>query len=263
LSYPFPSACAVREDRDAALLREFVRTRDPLLREQLVRRYLRLARFVAARYARGGEAFDDLFQVASVGLLKAIDRFDPDNGSTFAGYAFPTMAGEVLRHLRDHGWSVRPPRDLLEQSLRVERAADDLGRRLGRQPTLAELARATALDEPVVLEARRALAARAAMSLSAGADDEGDQPLEARLGCVEAGFQRTEQHAALASLMRGLTAREREVLRLRFEEDLTQAEIGSTVGLSQMHISRVLSTALDKLRTAASNAGPAALPSIG
>jgi RNA polymerase sigma-B factor len=266
LPYPVQPACAVRDhrdDRDTALLREFARTRDPLLRERLVRRYLRLARFVAGRYARGGEAFDDLFQVASVGLLKAIDRFDPDNGSTFAGYAFPTMTGEVLRHLRDHGWSVRPPRDLLEQSLRVERVADDLGRRLGRRPTLAELAGATGLDEPAVLEARMAVSARVAMSLSAGADEEGEPPLEDRLGCQEAGFRRAEQQSALASLMRELTPREREVLRLRFEEDLTQAEIGSTVGLSQMHISRVLGSALEKLRMTAAKTAAAALPSVG
>jgi RNA polymerase sigma-B factor len=250
-------------DHDTALLRRFARTRDPQLREQLVRRYLRLARFVASRYAHGGDGFDDLFQVASVGLLKAIDRFDPDHGATFTGYAFPTMSGEVRRHLRDHSWSVRPPRDLLEQSLTVERSSERMQRELGRSPSMQELARATGLDETEVAEARRALGARCATSLSACADEDGDQPLEARLGRDDDGFRLIEQRAALASLLRELTPREREILHLRYDEDLTQAEIGHAVGLSQMHISRVLSGALEKLARSAAKTSRAALPSPG
>jgi RNA polymerase sigma-B factor len=248
---------------DAVLLRRYAHTRDPLLREQLVRRYLRLARFAASRFAHCGEGFDDLFQVASYGLLKAIDRFDPDRGSTFAGYAVPTMSGEIRRHLRDHGWSVRPPRDLLERALRVESASVQLQGELGHAPGTAELADVTELSELEVCEARRALAARSATSLSAGAGEADERPVEARLGGDDAGYRRIEQRAALASLLRGLTPREREVLHLRFEEDLTQAEIGRAIGLSQMHISRVLSAALEKLGGAGVQAERTAVLSTG
>jgi RNA polymerase sigma-B factor len=235
--------------RDEQLLRRFARSRDPLLREQLVHRYLPLARYAASQYARGSEPFDDLLQVASVGLLKAIDRFDPEHGAAFSSYALPTMSGELRRHFRDRGWAVRPPRDLQEQALVIEKATEVLIGELGRSPTVEELVDATGLDLETVLEAREALTARMATSLSASSrDDDEEHPLEARLGCDDGGFQNVEDRATIEMLGRSLTSREREILRLRFQEDLTQAEIGKIVGLSQMHVSRVLRQSVEKLR---------------
>jgi RNA polymerase sigma-B factor len=239
---------------DAEMLSQYARTRDPRLREQLVHRYLPLARFAASKYRRGSEPFDDLVQVASVGLLKAIDRYDPVRGAAFSSYALPTMSGELRRHFRDRGWAVRPPRDLQEQALAVERAGDVLNRELGRSPTVTELAAHLEIDEESVLEAREALTARMSTSLSTpanGADDDEALSLETRLGHDDGGFEGAEQRATLDALRRSLTEREREILRLRFEEDLTQAEIGKIVGLSQMHVSRLLRTAVEKLRRAA------------
>jgi RNA polymerase sigma-B factor len=238
------------------MLRRYARTRDPRLREQLVHRYLPLARYAASRYRRGSEPFDDLIQVASVGLLKALDRYDPIRGSAFSSYALPTMAGELRRHFRDRGWAVRPPRELQEQALAVERAGEELGTELGRSPTVEELAERMGLEVEIVLEAREALTARMSTSLSTptrGADDE-DLSLATRLGAEDDGYAGAEQRATIEALARVLTAREREILRLRFEEDLTQAEIGKIVGLSQMHVSRILRVSVEKLRGAA--AGP-------
>lgn len=235
------------------MLRRYARTRDPLLREQLVHRYLPLARYAASQYRRGTEPFDDLVQVASVGLLKALDRYDPVRGAAFSSYAMPTMSGELRRHFRDRGWAVRPPRDLQEQALAVEKASEALSRELGRSPTVTELATRIGTDEETVLEAREALTARMASSLStptAGQDE--DPGLGSRLGADDDGFRKAEHRATLAALTRTLTPREREIVRLRFHEDLTQAEIGRIIGLSQMHVSRLLRMAIDKLRLAAS-----------
>jgi len=239
--------------RDAQLLRRFACSRDPVLREQLVRRYLPLARYAASQYVRGSEPFDDLLQVASLGLLKAIDRYDPERGAAFSSYALPTMAGELRRHFRDRGWAVRPPRDLQERALLVERGAETLALQLGRSPTVTELAEHTGLDAETMLEAREALSARSAASLSAPSHhgDDDDPGLEGRLGAEDDGYEVVEQRAALSALTRALTPRERQIVRLRFEEDLTQAEIGQVVGLSQMHVSRVLRGAVEKLRAAA------------
>jgi RNA polymerase sigma-B factor len=239
--------------RDVQMLRHYARTRDPMIKEQLVHRYLPLARYAASQYRRGSEPFDDLLQVACVGLLKAIDRYDPVRGAAFSSYALPTMSGELRRHFRDRGWAVRPPRDLQESALAVEKAAAALERELGRSPTVDELAERTDLDAEAVLEAREALTARMSTSLSApvhGVDDD-DLDLGSRLGGDDDGFETAEQRATLSTLSRALTAREREIVRLRFEEDMTQAEIGEIVGLSQMHVSRVLRAAIDKLRAAA------------
>lgn len=234
------------------MLRRFARSRDPALREALVHRYLPLARYAASQYARGSEPFDDLLQVASMGLLKALDRFDPGNGAAFSSYALPTMAGELRRHFRDRGWAVRPPRDLQEAALQVERAADALQRDLGHAPTIHQLARYAGLDVETVLEAREALAARMAVSFSTPSRlVENAEGLDGRLGTEDVGYDLVEQRATLDALACVLTPRERRLLRLRFDQDLTQAEIGCLVGLSQMHVSRVLRASLEKLRRAA------------
>jgi RNA polymerase sigma-B factor len=237
---------------DRRLLQRFAATRDLRDREQLVHRYLPLARYAANHYARRSEPFDDLVQVASLGLLKAIDRYDPDNGATFSSYALPTMLGELRRHFRDRGWAVRPPRTLQEHALSVERATASLTRELGRSPTVEELAHATALDVEEVLEARQAVVAHTATSLSAPVgDDEDAAELGDLMGADDPGYGRADDRATVEALTRSLSRREREILRLRMEEDLTQSEIGRRVGLSQMHVSRLLRQILDKLHVAA------------
>lgn len=239
--------------RDVMMLRRYARSRDPQLREQLVHRYMPLARYAAAQYRHGPESFEDLVQVASLGLLKAIERYDPVRGAAFSSYALPTMSGELRRHFRDRSWAVRPPRDLQESALAVERATEALSRELGQAPTIDDLARRTGLDAEAILEAREALSARLSTSLSAPVHgSEGDElDLGSRLGTEDDGFRAAEQRATLGVLTKALTPREREIVRLRFEEDLTQAEIGEAVGLSQMHVSRVLRQAIEKLRAAA------------
>jgi RNA polymerase sigma-B factor len=237
---------------DARLLRRYAATRDPHTRAQLVERYLPLARYAANHYARRSEPFEDLVQVASLGLLKAIDRFDPSNGATFSSYALPTMLGELRRHFRDRGWAVRPPRTLQEHALLVERATGEQIRLLGRSPAIDDLVEATGLSVEEVLEAREATAAHAATSLSVpvGGDDD-SAVLGDLMGDDDPGFARADERATIDALLRSLTRREREILRLRMEEDLTQSEIGERVGLSQMHVSRVLRQILDKLHLAA------------
>ena len=247
------SAASVRDaPADVLLLRRYAATRDMLTREQLVARYLPLARYAANHYSRRSEPFDDLVQVASVGLLKAIDRFDPHNGATFSSYALPTMLGELRRYFRDRGWAVRPPRTLQEHALLVERATMTLQREHGRSPTVCELAVATGLNAEQILEAREASQAHAATSLSARVgDDEDGGELGDLIGCEDDGFARADDRATVHALTRTLTHREREILRLRMEEDLTQSEIGERMGLSQMHVSRLLRQILDKLHVAA------------
>jgi RNA polymerase sigma-B factor len=242
---------------DEALLRRYAETRDPALREALVERYLPLARHAVGRFSRRHEPFDDLLQVASVGLLKAIDRFDPANGAAFSSYALPTMLGEVRRHFRDHSWTVRPPRDLQEQALAVSRTADRLTAQHGTPPSVGDIAAATGLSEEDVLEARLALDGRSYTSLTPtgtddGEDDRRDRAAERRLAITDDGYARAEDRRFVDDLTRRLPPRDREIVRLRFAEDLTQAEIGRRVGLSQMHVSRILRDALALMRAAAS-----------
>jgi RNA polymerase sigma-B factor len=248
---PHPTAAPPRASRrDAQLLERYAASPSPELRDQLVRRYLPLARFCAGQFARTSEPFDDLLQVASIGLIKALDRYDPARGIAFSSYAMPTMSGELRRHFRDRSWNVRPPRDLQEWALATERAITVLTRDLGRSPTVDEIAERSGLSAEAVLEAREALLARTATSFSAplGFGDE-SYTLADSIGAVDDGFAAAEQRATIDELVRrSLTHREREILRLRFDEDMTQSEIGAAVGLSQMHVSRVLRTVLDKLR---------------
>ncbi|TML02036.1 MAG: SigB/SigF/SigG family RNA polymerase sigma factor [Actinobacteria bacterium] len=241
------------ERRDEVLLAALAERPDPQLRAALVERYLPLARSIARRYARGAEPLDDLVQVASLGLLKALDRFDPARGVAFSSFAVPTIAGEVRRHFRDRTWAVRPPRDLQERALSVERTSEELTNRLGRSPTVRQIGQALELDDEEVLEAMQALRAGTATSLSAsrGADDEGEHSLESTIGVDEDGFDRAEQRVVYEQLAHCLTPRERRVLDLRFKRDLTQEEIGRQVGVSQMQVSRILRGALAKLEAEA------------
>ncbi|WP_445149614.1 SigB/SigF/SigG family RNA polymerase sigma factor [Baekduia sp. Peel2402] len=238
---------------DDLLLSRYAASHSPELREQLVLRYLPLARYCANQFARPSEPFDDLLQVASLGLIKALERYDPARGVSFSSYALPTMKGELRRYFRDRGWTVRPPRDLQEHALATERATATLIADLGRSPTIAEIAEQAGLSCEAVLDAREALAARVGTSLSAPINvAEGDgHALVDTIGFVDDGFETVEQRATIDALTRILTLREREILWLRFAEDLTQSEIGAAVGLSQMHVSRVLRAVMDKLRNAA------------
>ena len=240
---------ALEERRLFARLRE---CGDQAARDALVERFLPLATGLARRYHRGGESLEDLVQVASVGLLKAVDRFDPARGIAFSSFAVPTIAGELKRHYRDKGWSVRMPRDLQELALRVDRAADRLTHELGRVPTASEIADDVGVSTEQVIEAREAASACRADSLDRPWSDDQDGPRVLDTLCGdEPGYRRAEHAATVESLMSALSERGREILRLRFAEDLTQSEIGDRVGLSQMHISRLLRQAIARLREAA------------
>ena len=212
-----------------------------------------LARSLARRYHRGEEPLEDLEQVAALGLLKAIKGFDPDRGSAFASFAVPTIVGELRRHFRDKGWGVRVPRDLQELALRLDRTSEELSRELGRAPTPAEVAERLGVSEEEVLEAREAAHAYRAVSLDRPRteDDEGGPAVADSMGGEDPGFRRAEDAATVDQLLRVLAPREREVLRLRFVEDLTQQEIGDRIGVSQMHVSRLIRQAIARLGEAA------------
>jgi RNA polymerase sigma-B factor len=250
----------VEAQREDLLLRRFAATRDPVLRDELVRRYLPLARHAAARYARSSQAFEDLFQIAVVGLVKAIDRYDPERASAFSTYALPTMTGELRRHFRDRTWAVRPPRALQERALAVQRATDALARESCRAPTVAQLSRRTGLSEDAVLEAREALDARHAVSFAAPSGGDDVRTLEDRLGSEDRELRIAEDRVVLQAAQRVLSQREREIVRLRYSEDLTQRDIGRRVGLSQMQVSRILRDAVDKLRAVAVGEVPQSSP---
>jgi RNA polymerase sigma-B factor len=250
-------------DRRARRLRErqlFARYRgrdDLMARDELVEQFLPLATQLAQRYRRGAEPLEDLVQVASLGLLKAIDRFDPERGTAFSSFAVPTIAGELKRYFRDKGWAIRVPRDLQELAQRVSRTTDRLVHELGRAPTVSEIADDLEITLEQVLEAREAAAAHRAESLDRPCyDDEDDTRIADTLGVAEPGYLQAEQAVTLEAMMSVLSDREREILRLRFAEDLTQSEIGQRVGVSQMHISRLLREAVTRLRETARNGGP-------
>jgi RNA polymerase sigma-B factor len=248
--YPPSDERAARAHEDRKLLSRYHATGDPVAREQLVERFLPLARQLARRYQRGGEQLDDLVQVASLGLLNAIDRFDPERETAFSSFAVPTILGELKRHFRDKGWSVRVPRDLQEMAVKVDRVADEMSREIGRAPTPGEIAERTGTTLEQVLEAREASAAYRAVSLDrprSEDDEDGDSYADA-FGVEDPGFRLAEDSATVDRLMSVLTDREREVLRLRFEEDLTQSEIGQRVGVSQMHVSRLIRQSIARLR---------------
>jgi RNA polymerase sigma-B factor len=212
-----------------------------------VHRYLPLARHVARRYAGRGEPEDDLVQVASLSLVRAIDRFDVERGTAFSTFLVPTMAGELKRYFRDRAWTVRPPRDTYELGQRIARTVEELARELGRQPTAAEVAERVGTSVEDVLDARTAADRCRGTSLDAPRDEDGSTLADA-LGFEDHGFEQAEDKTDVESLMAGLSARSREILRLRFAEDLTQAEVGVRVGISQMHVSRLERQAVARLR---------------
>ena len=240
-----------RAREDARLFERYQRTGDPAARAELTERFLPLARSLARRYERGGESLDDLTQVASLGLLKAIDRFDPQHGVAFSSFAVPTIVGELKRYFRDYGWSVRVPRGLQELALRVQREREEFAASHGHAPTAGQLAQRLGVDVEQILEARQAVGARRATSLERPREDADDERPVRELGVDDPGFAAAEDAATVSRLTASLSKYERDVLRLRFEQDLTQSEIGARLGCSQMHVSRILRGALARLQAQA------------
>ena len=219
-------------------------------RERLIEQYLPLVRSLARRYANRGEQLEDLVQVGCIGLIKAIDRFDVDRGVELTTYATPNIIGEIKRHFRDKGWSVRVPRGLQELNVRLSQLLEQLTVQLERSPTIAELAKAAGVDEEQVLEALESGQAYTTVSLSAPAghgDDSDLDPLES-LGQLEHEYEVSEDRAILAPGLKALDERERRIIHLRFWEGLTQSQIAQQVGISQMHVSRLIRRSLEKVR---------------
>jgi RNA polymerase sigma-B factor len=235
------------------LLACYHRSGDLEAREELVQRFLPLARELALRYSYTDEPFDDLFQVACMGLIKAIDRFEPERGTKFTSYAAPTILGELKRHFRDKGWALHVPRELQERTLAVSRETERLSKELGRSPTVKEIAARLGTSSEKVLEATGASGAYEAASLDAPAlrEDGEAAPLVELLGGQDSSYALVESRQAIGSTWRELPALEQQVLKLRFVDDLTQREIGERIGYSQMHVSRLLRRALNRLETAA------------
>ncbi len=238
-----------RERRTQESLLRAYREGDLAARDELVEQLRPLARRLASRYRNSAESRDDLEQVAYLGLLKAIDRADPDRGE-LVRFAVPTIMGELKRHFRDHGWTMRVPRSLQERFLEVGDVVDRMTAALGRSPTPREIATEMSLPVEEVVEALDAATAYSPVALDAPRrSEEGDDgALVDTLGAIDDGYELVEHDATLAPAVRRLPARQREILRLRFDEDLTQSEIAARVGISQMHVSRLLRRALDQLR---------------
>jgi RNA polymerase sigma-B factor len=240
----------VTSAEDRALLRRYHQEGDLSAREQLIEQYMSLVRSLARRYSYRGEQLDDLVQIGAIGLIKAIDRFDLDRGVELTTYATPNIIGEIKRHFRDKGWSVRVPRGLQELNVQLSKLIEELTVELGRSPTIPELAKASGSEEELVVEALESGRAYSSISLSTGGgqDEEGElDPLES-LGAEEPQYEVSEDRAVLAPGFRVLDERERMILHLRFFKGLTQSQIAQQVGISQMHVSRLIRRALGKIR---------------
>lgn len=251
----------VRPRDGQELLTLYRRTGDQRARERAIEWYMPLARRLAARYHRRQVPFEDLVQVASLGLVKAVERYDPSRGTRFSSFAAPTISGELRRHFRATAWSPHLPRGVQEDALRVRDATTRLALRLGRAPRIGELSAETGLDAEAISEALHARAAQATLSLDQpwGRDPEqGAATLGEQIGADDDGFELVEQQALVGSLLRRLPRREREVIVLRFAGDMTQSEIAARIGCSQMQVSRILRRTIARLRAAADASG--ALP---
>lgn len=235
-------------DEELALLRRYRDGGDEHARDELVELMLPWVRRVALRYANRGQDPDDLIQVGSVGLLKAIDRFDFDRGVRLTTFAEPNVTGEIKRYFRDHGWSVRPPRDLQELNAEVMRAIDTLSGDLQRSPTVAEIAAYLKTTEELVLEAMHAGAGYDSAPLVISDDSDSSELESPALATDDTDLRRAELRQTLGSGLVGLSDRDKNVLHMRFFEDLTQSEIAERIGVSQMQVSRILRTALAGVR---------------
>ena len=237
---------ARREDRE--LLRRYHDGGDTSARQELIERHLPLVRSLARRYSGRGESLEDIEQVGAIGLIKAIDRFELSRDVSLATYATPNVVGEIKRHFRDKGWAIRVPRALQELNASMSGAIERLTGRLARSPSIAEIAEELKTTPEEVLEAMEVGSAYSTVSLSTGpAGDEELDPLET-IGDEDEGFERSEDRAALEPALERLPDRDREILRMRFEEGLPQTQIAQAVGLSQMHVSRLIRKSLSEMR---------------
>jgi RNA polymerase sigma-B factor len=234
-----------RSEEEIAAL--FERLPDPAAREELATEFLPLAEYFARRFAGRGEPVEDLTQTASLGLLNAIDRFDPERGVPFSTYAAATIVGELKRHFRDRGWALRVPRNVQETAILVNRTVSAMWQDLGRAPTVAEIARSADIGEDDVLLALDALQAYTTDSLDAPVGDATSTAAES-IGSEDRSFEVSEDWLSLAPALRDLPERERTILYLRFFEGRTQTEIAEELGISQMHVSRLVSQSLERLR---------------
>ena len=249
----------VEASERAALRAKFVvyhASRDVRVRDELVGAHIALAEHLARRFNHRGEPLDDLIQVACVGLLKAVERFDPGRGLEFSTFAIPTIVGELKRHFRDTGWAVRVPRRVQELHLQLGTIVATLSQELGRSPTIPEIAQAAGTTDDSVLDAMEAGHAYRSASLDGGMDDEEHGPpaaIQARLGVDDPELISVERRATLAPLLETLPPRQQVIIHLRFFEGMTQSEIAKQLGISQMHVSRLLARSLEELRAQASN----------
>ena len=239
---------AVMERDVDSLLLTYHRDGDREARDRALVELMPLVRALASRYAGRGEPLEDLVQVGAVGLIKAVDRFDVDRGVEFSSYAVPTIVGEIRRHFRDKAWAMHVPRRLKELSVRVSRVLDELTTELGRSPTIAELAEAVGADEEEVIDALDSAHAYSTRSLHAPLDEGGDDSLAEKLGTDDSGYQEVEEGSLVASGLDALDERERRIVELRFFREMTQSQIAAEIGISQMHVSRLLRKALATMR---------------
>jgi RNA polymerase sigma-B factor len=235
---------------EAELWGRFTRDRDPAVREELVRRNMAFAKRLALRYRGASESFDDLLQVANLGLLNAVDRFDSGRGIPFTAFASPTILGELKRHFRDRVWTVRVPRGLHDRMAEVDRAITELTKELQRSPSVGEIAERLELEQTDVLEVMEANHNRRPLSLDrpAGTEDSDETTPVEWVGNEDEGYELVEGRIALDAALPFLDERERLVLRMRFVEDMTQSQIAERIGHSQMHVSRILRRALSRIR---------------
>lgn len=231
-----------------ALLVAYHRDGDRDARERALVELMPLVRALASRYAGRGEPLEDLVQVGALGLVKAVDRFDVDRGVEFSSYAVPTIVGEIRRHFRDKAWAMHVPRRIKELSVRLSRVLDDLTTELGRSPTVAELAEAAGAEEEEVIDALDSTHAYSTRSLHAPFEEGGDDSLAEKLGDEELGYRDVEDGSIIATGLDALDERERRIVELRFFDEMTQSQIAAEVGISQMHVSRLLRRALVKMR---------------
>jgi RNA polymerase sigma-B factor len=219
-------------------------------RDALVEQHLPLVEHLARRFRNRGEPYDDLVQVATIGLIKSVDRFDLERGVEFSTYATPTIVGEIKRHFRDKGWAVRVPRRLQELRLSLASATSELSQKQGRSPTVSELAAHLKITDEEVLEGLESANAYSTLSLDAGDSGSGDEPMPVAetLGVEDEGLEGVEYRESLKPMLEQLPPREKKILMLRFFKNMTQSEIAEEIGISQMHVSRLLRRALQSMR---------------
>ena len=250
---PLKRQAPERAQAERRLVERYHLNGDLAAREELIRGYLPLARRLAVRSSRG-DSLEDVYQVASAAVVRGVDRYDPERGAALSSYLVPTILGEIRRHFRDHSWAMHMPRDMHDRMMSARKAGDVLWQQLGRAPTPRELADHLGISVEEALELHEATNALAVRSLDApggAASDEDGEDLASLVGEVDERYDAVEERSVLAAGLRALPERERLILKLRFEDELLQQEIADRLGISQMHVSRLIRRALDRLRAIA------------